>query len=172
MSEGTDEFGGDDINDIINMYPIIQQYKYCDINKIALYGWSRGGLMVVLVASKVDWVKTIIIGGAVYSLIRNMKLRPEMKNMFINDFHFTKKDIKKRSLKYIMDNIPQNISFLIMHGTADDKVSVYDAYLFGKKCQTLNLFYKLIIYPKGDHVLSQYRDDVTREVVEWMKYYI
>ena len=28
MSEGNDEFGGGDVNDIINLYPIISKYKY------------------------------------------------------------------------------------------------------------------------------------------------
>ena len=168
LSEGKDEFGGKDVNDIINLYPIIQQYKYCDVDKIALYGWSRGGLMVVLVASKVDWVKTIILGGAVYSMTRNMRDRPEMEDMFINDFCLTKNDIKERSPKYIMYMIPKYISFLILHGSADTAVSVYHAYSFGKKCQEFNLLYKLIIFPNGNHGLTQYSKAVQREVIAWI----
>jgi len=40
MSEGNDEFGGGDVNDIINLYPIISKYKYCDNTKISLYGYD------------------------------------------------------------------------------------------------------------------------------------
>jgi len=167
-SDGIDEYCGNDVNDIINLYPIIQ--KICNIKnpKITLYGWSRGGLMAVLVASKVNWIKTIIIGGALYNFSRNMKERPEMKKMFIEEFKFKKKDFIKRSPKYFMNNIPKNTSVLILHGSADNKVSVYDAYEYGQQCQKLNLTYKLIIYPNGNHGLTEYSDNVSREVIEWI----
>jgi dipeptidyl aminopeptidase/acylaminoacyl peptidase len=138
LSEGIDEFCGNDINDIINLYPIIQ--KICKIKnpKITLYGWSRGGLMAMLVASKVNWIKTIIIGGAPFNLSR---ARPEMKKMFIEEFKFKKKDFIKRDPKHFMNKIPKNISILILHGSADTKVSVYDAYDYAQYCQKLELQY-------------------------------
>ena len=77
MSEGNDEFGGGDVNDIINLYPIISKYKYCDKTKISLYGWSRGGMMAIIVATKVDWIKKIILGGTMYSMNRVTKERPK-----------------------------------------------------------------------------------------------
>uniref|UniRef100_A0A6C0I179 Peptidase S9 prolyl oligopeptidase catalytic domain-containing protein n=1 Tax=viral metagenome TaxID=1070528 RepID=A0A6C0I179_9ZZZZ len=168
FSEGVDEFGGNDVNDIINLYPIIQ--KICKIKnpKIVLYGWSRGGLMAMLVASKVNWVKSIIIGGALYNFSRNMKERPEMKEMFIKEFKFKKKDFMQRSPKYFMDKIPKNTPILILHGSADTRVSVYDAYEYGQHCQKLNIPYKLIIFPNGNHGLNEYIDDVSREVIQWI----
>jgi dipeptidyl aminopeptidase/acylaminoacyl peptidase len=168
FSEGVDEFGGNDVNDIINLYPIIQ--KICKIKnpKIVLYGWSRGGLMAMLVASKVNWVKSIIIGGALYNFSRNMKERPEMKEMFIKEFKFKKKDFMQRSPKYFMDKIPKNTPILILHGSADTRVSVYDAYEYGQHCQKLNIPYKLIIFPNGNHGLTEYIDDVSREVMQWI----
>ena len=62
---------------IIELYSIIQQHKYCDENRIALYGWSRGGMMAIIIATKVNWIKTIILGGTVYSLARNCRERPK-----------------------------------------------------------------------------------------------
>jgi dipeptidyl aminopeptidase/acylaminoacyl peptidase len=47
-SHGTYEFGGKDVNDTISLYPIILQHKNCDKNKIALYGWSRSGMMAII----------------------------------------------------------------------------------------------------------------------------
>jgi len=171
MSQGEDEFGGRDVNDIISLYPIIVQYKYCDSNKISLYGWSRGGMMAIIIATmkQVDWIKTIILGGSLYSFTRQMRERPEMAKMWKDIFHLTKEDIIKRSPKYLMNKIPKNISFLILHGSNDAAVSVSHGYSFGKKCQKYNLLYKLIIFPNGDHGLTQYTDDVFREVVQWIE---
>jgi dipeptidyl aminopeptidase/acylaminoacyl peptidase len=168
MSEGNDEFGGGDVNDIINLYPIISKYKYCDKTKISLYGWSRGGMMAIIVATKVDWIKKIILGGTMYSMIKVTKERPDMKKMWDEVFHLTKADYKTRAPKYLIDKIPKNISFLILHGSNDTAVDVSHTYLLAKKCQKNNLLYKLIIFPDGDHGLTKYRNDVMREVISFL----
>ena len=168
MSEGVDEFGGNDVNDIISLYPIISQYQYCDNTKIALYGWSRGGMMAIIVATRVDWVKKIILGGSLYSMTRAMRERLGMKKLWLEEFKLTKDDMLERAPKYLMHKIPSNIPILILHGSADTNVSVSHAYSLAKKCQKYNLLYKLIIFPNGDHQLSQYIDDVAREVIEWL----
>ncbi len=170
-SEGQDEFGGKDVNDIINLYPIMQEYEYCDINKIALIGRSRGCMMAVLTSIKVNWVKIIILIAGVYSILRNMKERPEMVDFLMNDFNLSKNNIKERCIKHNIDKIPKNISILILHGSADNRVNVSHAYSIGKKCQKNNLSYKLIIFPNGNHGLIQYKDDVSREIIEWLKKY-
>ena len=68
LSEEKDEFGGNDINDIINLYPIIKKYKYSDEKNICLYGWSRGCTMVMNVHKKVKWIKCIILGAGNYNV--------------------------------------------------------------------------------------------------------
>jgi len=67
-----------------------------------------------------------------------------------------------------MNKIPKNTALLILHGSADNKVSVHDAYEYGQDCQKLHLPYKLIIYPNGNHGLTEYIDNVSREVIEWI----
>ena len=57
-----DEFGGNDINDIINLYPIISSYKYCD---------KRGCMMAFLVHKKVNWIKCIIVGAPNINLLHD-----------------------------------------------------------------------------------------------------
>jgi len=73
--------------------------------------------MAIIVATKVDWIKKIILGGTIYSMTRVTKERPKMKKMWEEVFHLTKADYKTRAPKYLMDKIPKNISFLILHGT-------------------------------------------------------
>jgi len=73
---GIDEFGGNDINDIINLYPIISSYKYCDKNNIGLYAWSRGCMMAFLVHKKVNWIKCIIVGAPNINLLHDKEFRP------------------------------------------------------------------------------------------------
>jgi dipeptidyl aminopeptidase/acylaminoacyl peptidase len=168
FSEGTDEFGRNDVNDIINLYPIFEQYRFCDVDKKAIYGVSRGGMMAYILATKVSWIKTIILNGAHYSMRRMGRERPKLEIMYKEVYNLTKNGIKERSGKYNISRIPKNISFLILHGTADDRVSVSHAYSIGKQCQKEGLLYKLIIFPNGDHGLLNYEKDVLREIDEWI----
>ena len=93
MSEGEDELCGKDVNDIISLYNIFEKYKYCDIDKIALYGWSRGGMMAIKVATMVPWVKTIILRGSPYSMMRLAIDRPKMGTLYKEQFNLTESDI-------------------------------------------------------------------------------
>ena len=74
-------------------------------------------------------------------------------------------------LLYLFQIHQKHISFLILHGSADTRVNVFHGYRTGYKCQKLNLLYKLIIFPNGDHGLSQYEDDVMNEVIRWNEKY-
>jgi dipeptidyl aminopeptidase/acylaminoacyl peptidase len=98
-----------------------------------------------------------------------MHERPRMGKMWTNDFNLTKEDMLVRAPKYLMHKIPKNISILILHGSNDKAVSVSHGYSFGKKCQKYNLLYKLVIYPNGDHGLTEYKDDVMAEIIGWIK---
>lgn len=45
-SEGRDEFGGADVNDVMALAPLIRRLPGADADRIFLYGESRGGVMV------------------------------------------------------------------------------------------------------------------------------
>jgi dipeptidyl aminopeptidase/acylaminoacyl peptidase len=40
--EGTDEFGGDDVNDVLNLIPLADEIENADTTKWGIEGWSRG----------------------------------------------------------------------------------------------------------------------------------
>lgn len=44
-SEGMEEFGGKDVNDIHNLIPLLANEKMADTTRMVIYGYSRGGLM-------------------------------------------------------------------------------------------------------------------------------
>lgn len=43
-SEGIDEFGGKDINDVYSLFQIIDRLENVDLDRIYQIGWSRGGI--------------------------------------------------------------------------------------------------------------------------------
>lgn len=50
--EGYDRWGGDDINDVLNLVNVARQLPYVDIERKVMLGQSRGGLMTYLAIRK------------------------------------------------------------------------------------------------------------------------
>ncbi len=50
--EGEEYFGGDDVNDILNLIPLANEVAAADTNQWGIEGWSRGGMMTLLTLMK------------------------------------------------------------------------------------------------------------------------
>jgi dipeptidyl aminopeptidase/acylaminoacyl peptidase len=159
-SEGDDEFCGKDINDIINLYPIIEKYKIADPTKIGIYGWSRGCPMALMVARKVKWLKCIIIGAGVYDFTTFIHRRPKMYKMLTDDFGLSEEDLKNRSAMNWANELPK-IPMLLLHGSGDWRVSAENSLQLSIKLLKYKIPYKLTIYPGGDHGLTEYAKPVS-----------
>jgi len=80
--------------------------------------------------------------------------------------------LKKRSAINWIDKLPKSAPILILHGSADWRVSVSNAYDLGQALQKNKIPYKLVIYPGGNHGLTKYRNDVVTEVTKWIDSYL
>ena len=50
--EGKDEFGGNDLNDVLNLTSLAKEFEFADDNRWGIEGWSRGGMMTYLALTK------------------------------------------------------------------------------------------------------------------------
>jgi dipeptidyl aminopeptidase/acylaminoacyl peptidase len=164
LSEGKDEFCGKDINDTINLYPIIKKYKLADSKNIGIYGWSRGCTTALMVLKKTKWIKCIVLGAGKYNYIDYKKFRPSMYKMLTKDFKLSTTDLKNRSAINWVNKLP-SIPMLLLHGTSDWRVSVENSLKLSLELFKFKKPYKLIIYPGGDHGLTEYYQEVSEEVI-------
>jgi dipeptidyl aminopeptidase/acylaminoacyl peptidase len=170
-SEGTDEFGGKDINDIINLYPIIKKYKFSNEKNISLYAWSRGCTNALLVSKKVKWIKCLILGAGSYDYKIGKKARPKFHKKIKKYFKLNDFDLKERSAIYWSNKIPK-IPILLLHGTADWRVSVENSIELSLELYKNKIPYKLVIYPGGNHILSEYTMEVDNEINMFINNYL
>ncbi len=56
-----DEFGGEDVNDVLNLIPLADTISFCDSSKIGMEGWSRGGMMAYQVLTQSDRINCSVI---------------------------------------------------------------------------------------------------------------
>jgi len=77
--EGIEQFGGDDINDVLNLMPVLEQLPKADTARIGIEGGSRGGMMTYLAMKESCRFKAAAVIAGMADAHLNIKNRPEME---------------------------------------------------------------------------------------------
>lgn len=172
ISQGVDEFGGRDVDSILDLCRLIKKLNFVDNKRIGMFGASRGGMMTYLCLKKVRWVKAAVVLAGVSDLVRNAKIRPEMQKVFNDTFGGELEAKKARSAINWPEKFPEKTPLLLLHGTADWRVSPLDSIDLTAALMKHNKPISLRIYEDGDHGLTQYLDKWHEEVFEWFDKYL
>ncbi|NMB80532.1 MAG: S9 family peptidase [Ignavibacteria bacterium] len=172
--EGKDEFGGDDVNDVINLIPLAEEFEFADITKWGIEGWSRGGMMTYLTLTKTNLFKAAIVIGGIANLRCNSEESKFMRRLYevtmgkayTDNFKVT---CESRSIINFPEKLAKNTPLLLLHGTADDRVLVHDSIDLAAKLKELNHPHELVLYENGDHFLKSHRKEVNEKRKEWFK---
>ncbi len=177
-SEGKEEYGGADLNDVVNLFPLLQNVPKADVERLGMFGWSRGGMMTFLtIKNRKLPVKVAAVGGPSINLLRTIKDRPpldEWWSTFIPEYNTPKKQevLRERSALFWVDKLPKNIPFLVLQGSDDKSASTEENLKFVSKLQRNTIPYRYIVYENGNHGLSNHRDEVFVQVISWFKKYL
>ncbi len=166
-----DEFGGKDINDVLNLTKTIKEVEKADRNCLGMLGWSRGGMMTYLSLQKSEKIKTAVIGNGPTDLFEEMKFRPEMETYVYAECipgYWNKKETEliKRSAIYWIDELNKNSSLLILCGTKDKRVNPEQADKIAKKLSEINYNYELRKF-ETDHFFSDKRNELNELLINW-----
>ena len=162
--DGIDEFGGKDVNDVINCVPVLEQWQNADTNKIGMYGVSRGGMMIYRSLQTLTNIKAAVINSGAVDMY-DISLRsdaPEWEPFFkehIPGYPKNKKvEFDARSALYWPEKIYSKTPLLIMQGTADIQVDASSVIEFVNKMYVLKKPIKFILYEGGLHGLKAIRE--------------
>lgn len=170
--EGVDEMGGADLHDVLSLQKIIKGLSFCDTKKIGMYGASRGGMMTYLSLARVSWIKAAVTVGGLANLIRGEKLRPEMKKLYIQMFGSALQEKKKRSAVFWAHAFHKKTPVLIMHGSADWRVSPLDSIELAKQLYENRVPYRFVLFEGGDHGLSEHENESTEMTLSWFERFL
>ena len=171
-SEGKDEVGGSDIEDVLNLKKILKNHLHADEKRIGMFGISRGGMMTYLSLARVKWLKAAVSIAGPTNFKREEKLRPDMKRRNKMFFGGSKKALRDRSAVYWTDKFTKKTPLLMLHGTADWRVSPLDSLDLAEKLYENKVPYRLIMYEGADHGLSEVREEAMLEVRKWFDKYL
>lgn len=166
-----DEFGGSEINDVLNLTETIKEAEKADSNNIGMFGWSRGGMMTYLALEKSNKIKSAIIGNGPTNLFELIKDRPEMETDVIAEcvpnYSINKEiELKKRSVVFWAEKLNKKSSLLILSGTNDKRVNPKQADEIAEKLTEIKYDFELKKF-ETDHSFTNKQTELNEVVIKW-----
>ncbi|MBA3498343.1 MAG: S9 family peptidase [Gemmatimonadales bacterium] len=175
--EGREEFGGADVEDVLNLLPVLDARSDVDTSRIGMYGWSRGGMMTYLALARTDRIRAAVIGAGVSDHFDTIRHRPDMESgvfaELIPDYLATKDSaLRARSAVYWADRLHKRTPILMLHGTGDWRVDASQALRMATRLYETRHPFRLVLFEGGDHGLTEYWGDVDSLILQWLDTYV
>lgn len=165
--EGAEEFGGKDVNDVLNMIPMLNHVDRADTSRIGMWGISRGGMMTYLALTKTIQMKAAVILSGLVDLKQSIETRKDIDSMltvwlasYRND---KEKFMRERSALQLADKICKSTPIFIIQGTADWRVTTPQVLDLSKRFYELKQPFRLSVFEGADHGVTEFMDEVSRQ---------
>ena len=170
-SEGRDEVGGGDTNDVMNLIPLARSLGYVDMDRLFMWGYSRGGLMTLQAIKRGAPIRAAVVVGAPTDWASRVGSDPQFQQIMreaIPDFDARKDEhLRNRSAVLWADQL--NVPLLIVQGGADLAVPPTEALALARKMEEAGKLYELIVYAKDNHPVVFNSEDRLRRTIDWFK---
>ncbi|MBS4034781.1 MAG: S9 family peptidase [Ignavibacterium sp.] len=172
--EGKDEFGGGDLNDILNLIPLAEEIPQANKNIWGIEGWSRGGMMTYLTLTRSDIFKAAVVLGGIANLRCNSEESRFMRKLYEQTMgKYGEKDFNAKCESRSIVNFPEKLSkttpLLIIHGNEDDRVLPHDSIDLSYKLLDLKIPFRLVMLEGGDHFMKKHRKEVDYMRKNWFE---
>ncbi len=168
-----DEFGGEDVDDVMRLIDLSLTQARVDAGRIFLIGQSRGAMMSYLVARRRGDITAMATIAGVSDLLAELSRRPEMETVYrarIPGYPDPQQaTLVARSALRWAEQLPAGMPVLLLHGDADDRVHVENSRAMAARLQQLERPHKLIVYPGDNHGLQQNWRAARTEILNWFK---
>ncbi len=174
-SEGQEEFGGNDVNDVTILTEVLKEVKEADVSRIGMFGWSRGGMMTYIALTKTDKVKVAVVGGARSDLtiIERKGMESGVYAELIPDYENNKElELKKRSAIHWVEKFPKEVPILLLHGNSDWRVKSSNSLKLALEFEKHRVPYRLKIFEGADHGINEFKNEMNDEVINWFDKYL
>jgi dipeptidyl aminopeptidase/acylaminoacyl peptidase len=176
--EGYEEFGGADVDDVLNLVTLLLNLPEVDPQRIAMFGGSRGGMMTYLALKQETLrgshhIKVAATVGGLADITRSLweqtGLMPTLVALIGKGPIEAPNEYQDRSAVLWPDLI--NAPLLILHGEDDVQVPVEQSMQLADLLAKAGKMVKLVTYPADDHGLSAHRAGYP-DVLTWFDHYL
>lgn len=171
--EGLEQFGGDDVHDVLNAIKLARQLPEADPRNVFLHGGSRGGMMAYLALKQGAQVNAVVALNALADLPAEAKRRPELAagpwRALIPGFADRPDEVMRaRSAVLFIDQV-DTPPILLLHGTADWRAHPDNSYDIARKLQARGRPYALHVFENDVHGLAWNWRERDRLVIDWFR---
>jgi dipeptidyl aminopeptidase/acylaminoacyl peptidase len=170
--EGAEQFGGDDVNDILNLRNVIAELGYADPDNVFMVGWSRGGMMTYAALRRGMKVNAAAIGGPLLNLVEEVRRRPALEKHVLAQVvpsFMENREIALRDRSPIFWAEEIETPMLLLHGGADWRVDPVNTLELARKLQTAGREYELVVFAGDDHGITRNQARQLDTTVEWFR---
>ncbi len=170
--EGKDEVGGADTNDVLNLFPLARALGYVDMERVFMFGFSRGAQMTLQAIRRGAPVRAAAVVGAPTDLALSFRENPGIRDLITSNWAGgaarLEQNIEERSAARWADKLTAPV--LIFHGGADPAVSPTHALDLARRMGEAGNLYELVVYARDDHFVTRNTEDRLRRAVDWFKH--
>ena len=170
-----DEWGGADLDDVLNVVLAVRGLSYVDAERVFMLGQSRGGMMTYLALKRDAPVRAAVVTSGVSDLEALGRYRPEFVNgddtydgwakVWPDYAARSTEHYRERSAVHWADRI--RVPILILASRTDRLVPADQALRMAQALQAGGARYSLHIYADDSHGLALNRADRIKRIVEW-----
>lgn len=169
-SEGEDEFGGADVDDIRALIPLAEGLGYIDTGNVFAFGGSRGGMMTYMLARGETPLRAFAIRAGLSDLFRGVAGRPMFEQMWAQmmpDYASEGRDAaytRRSAVKWAQEIA---IPGIIFHGSDDWRVDPRDALDVVTGMHAAGTPVELHFYYGDTHAMTLNRADMLRHALDF-----
>lgn len=172
-SEGQEEVGGSDVQDILILGEVLKEHPRANSERIGMMGHSRGGMMTYRALAEVDWIRAAVARAGLSNMFRNYEQRPKLKAFHAGCYDVESEvELQRRSAVCWPEKFCKTTPLLLTHGTGDNRVSVLDSLELASKLYEHQVPFRLHVYEGADHSLSQVRREEWKAIETWFERYL
>lgn len=171
-ADGQDANGGEDLNDLFNILPVIHALPGLDSSNIFMTGESRGAMMIYQAIRDDFPMRAAAVWGGFSNLQELFDRSPGLleyatQNWPGFDANNPQADVERRSAIFWPERF--GVPVLLMHGESDESVPVSHTYDLASRLQAHNKLYGLIVFADDNHILSRSQHERDRASINWFK---
>ena len=169
--QGRDEMGGADLNDLMNIEPVLARIDGAHASRVYLAGESRGGMMVYQALRDRFPARAAAVWGAftdLEALIAPGAPQERIAPQIWPDIEQNREAIvTRRSAIRWADRIRTPV--LIMHGTADEDIPYQQSQRMAEELKRVGTTHRLLLFEGQPHRIGGRGADRDAAALEWFR---
>lgn len=169
--EGTDEMGGEDVADLMNVVPLVAALDFVDAKNLFLLGESRGGMMTFQALRNGFPARAAATYGAFTDLGRLIDSDPRFRALASGIWPDYSREpgpiLERRSALRWADDLGKPL--LLLHGGRDESIPPTHSLELALKLEEAGLPYEIHVYAGDGHLLLENKEESLDRIAAWFE---